>query len=71
MIGSPELDVDGITAAGEHVPVLRQRRLADLSRQTRGADGAARLIARIPDVGSSGFAGGSLPPEAAIAPSQP
>jgi len=23
MIGSPELDVDGITAAGEHVPVLR------------------------------------------------
>ena len=24
MIGSPELDVDGITAAGEHVPVLRQ-----------------------------------------------
>ena len=31
MIGSPELDVDGITAAGEHVPVLRQRRLADLS----------------------------------------
>jgi aminopeptidase len=24
MIGSPELDVDGITEAGEHVPVLRQ-----------------------------------------------
>ena len=24
MIGSPELDVDGITDAGEHVPVLRQ-----------------------------------------------
>ena len=24
MIGSPELDVDGITAAGERVPVLRQ-----------------------------------------------
>ena len=24
MIGSPELDVDGITGAGEHVPVLRQ-----------------------------------------------
>ena len=23
MIGSPELDVDGVTAAGEHVPVLR------------------------------------------------
>ena len=23
MIGSPELAVDGITAAGEHVPVLR------------------------------------------------
>ena len=23
MIGSPELNVDGITAAGEHVPVLR------------------------------------------------
>jgi aminopeptidase len=23
MIGSPELDVDGITEAGEHVPVLR------------------------------------------------
>ena len=23
MIGSPALDVDGITAAGEHVPVLR------------------------------------------------
>ena len=23
MIGSPELEVDGITAAGEHVPVLR------------------------------------------------
>ena len=23
MIGSPELDVDGITDAGEHVPVLR------------------------------------------------
>ena len=24
MVGSPELDVDGITAAGEHVPVLRK-----------------------------------------------
>ena len=24
MIGSPELDVDGITEAGERVPVLRQ-----------------------------------------------
>jgi aminopeptidase len=24
MIGSPELDVDGITESGEHVPVLRQ-----------------------------------------------
>ena len=24
MIGSPELDIDGITATGEHVPVLRQ-----------------------------------------------
>jgi leucyl aminopeptidase (aminopeptidase T) len=24
MIGSPELDVDGITTAGERVPVLRQ-----------------------------------------------
>jgi leucyl aminopeptidase (aminopeptidase T) len=24
MIGSPDLDVDGITAAGERVPVLRQ-----------------------------------------------
>ena len=23
MVGSPELDVDGITTAGEHVPVLR------------------------------------------------
>jgi aminopeptidase len=23
MIGSPQLDVDGVTAAGEHVPVLR------------------------------------------------
>jgi aminopeptidase len=23
MAGSPELEVDGITAAGEHVPVLR------------------------------------------------
>ena len=23
MIGSPELEVDGITPAGEHVPVLR------------------------------------------------
>ena len=23
MIGSPELDVDGVTAAGERVPVLR------------------------------------------------
>ena len=23
MVGSPELDVDGVTAAGEHVPVLR------------------------------------------------
>ena len=23
MIGSPELDVDGITRGGEHVPVLR------------------------------------------------
>jgi aminopeptidase len=24
MIGSPELNVDGVTVAGEHVPVLRQ-----------------------------------------------
>jgi aminopeptidase len=23
MIGSPELDVDGVTAAGERVPILR------------------------------------------------
>jgi aminopeptidase len=23
MVGSPQLDVDGITAGGEHVPVLR------------------------------------------------
>jgi aminopeptidase len=23
MVGSPELQVDGITAGGEHVPVLR------------------------------------------------
>ena len=50
MIGSLELDVDGIRADGQPVPVLRQRRLADLMRAAR----TTRRAPRRPRAGARG-----------------
>ena len=43
MIGSPEVDVDGITGAGERRAAAARRRLADLSWRQRCQAPRARL----------------------------